>query len=181
MKKSTRDISNKQTACYGALIAIAATFFYALLVMVYAIIRTSSFILQVMPAGEHSGILWANGIALVYSIASFSLLMAVISSFTGAIVALVLRKLLLWLNPECSIKKTVVICFLLAVLILSIFYFLLFSLLRDRISFQYPETLFFWFVFPAMIYLFISIPAGKALNKVNKRNLMLLNFYHFYV
>ncbi len=181
MKKSGTDICNKKTACYGAWIAVAASFFYSLIVMIYVTIRSSATILQVMPAGERAGILWANGLAMVYSVAVCSLLMAIISSITGAIVAVVLQKSLLQFNQECSAKKAIVISCVLAVLLLTIFYFLLFSLLGERISFQYPETLYFWFVFPAIIYLVISIPFGKAMNKAIKKDLRRSKFYSSYV
>ena len=118
-----------------------------------------------MPPGENTGILFANGFAVAYSIAAFSIVMATISSVAGAVAAIVLKRSLLHFNPKFNSQKAAMISFTIAALFLAVMYILLKIFLKDRMSFQYPETFLFWFVFPAVICFVVSIITGHALNK----------------
>lgn len=105
MKKSESNISNKAVAYSGAMAAIAATFAWSIIVMVYVIIRSSATIYSIMPTGERSTILLTNGFSIAYSVAVFSLIMAVVSSLAGALAAVILRKSLLYLILNSILGK----------------------------------------------------------------------------
>ncbi len=150
----------------GAIIAVAAVFAYALLVMIYAIIRSSVGIYNSMPMGERSNILFANGFSIAYSVAVFSLLTALLSSAGGAIVALILKKSLLSFNHQFNFAKAIVISSMTALAWLIMMYLLLYALLKDWMTFKYVETFAFWFLFPAGIFLGVCIIGGSNLNKV---------------
>ena len=99
MEKSKLNISNKTVAYNGAVVAVATVFAYSIIVMIYAIIRSSVTICSIMPKVERNTILLANGFSVAYSVAIFSLLMAVFSSAAGAVTGVILKKLLLYFNP----------------------------------------------------------------------------------
>jgi uncharacterized membrane protein len=91
--------------------------------------------------------------------------MAIVSSFAGAIAAVVLRKSLLHFNPQFRLSRAVVISFITALAMLTIQYLLLRALLKDYMTFDYAETFLFWWVFPAIIFLWVNIVGGYQLNK----------------
>ena len=154
----------------GAIVAISAVFAYSMVTMIYALMRSSSTIYSIMPQGERASILWANGFSVAYSIAVFSLLMAIFSSVIGIISAVVLKKLLLYFNPKFDFKKGILISFFTALTLNTIIYFLLLALLKDWMTFNYIEPFLFWFLLPAAIYLIVCIVGGSHLNRVLKAN-----------
>jgi hypothetical protein len=158
-------ISNKTAAYNGALLAVAGVFAYSLVVLLYVIIRSSANIYNIMPSSERSIILWANDFSMAYSVAVFSLLMAVVSSLAGALAGVVLRKVMLWFNPQLHFNKAILISSITALVLLSLLYLLLYLLLKERITLQYAETFLFWFLFPAVIFFTVSIIGALALNK----------------
>jgi uncharacterized membrane protein YeaQ/YmgE (transglycosylase-associated protein family) len=163
-------ISNKNVAYNGAIVAIAAVFAYALVIMIYVEIRSSSTIYSIMPQGERASILWANGISVAYSIAVFSILMALISAIIGAFTAVVLKRILLYFNPEFDFNKAILISFIIALIGAIIIYFMLFALLKDWMTFSYIEPFLFWFLLPSAIYLMVCMIGGRQLNRVLKIN-----------
>ncbi len=160
-----RTISNKTAACSGAIIAVAAVFAYSFFVMLYAIIRSSVSISSIMPSTERSTILWANGFSMAYAVAVFSLLMAVISSIAGAMVGIVLTKVLRWCNPYFYFNKAVLISSITALVSLLLLYLLLYLLLKERITFQYAETFLFWYAIPALIFFIVVVISGVKVTK----------------
>ena len=175
MLKSKKYISNKIIALNGATIAIAAVFAYSIIVMIYSIILSSATIYNIMPMGERNTILWANGISVAYSVAVFSVILALISSLSGAIAAVILKKLLLYFNPQFNFKKAVLISCITAFVLLSILYLLLYALLKDWMTFNYIETFLFWFLFPAAIFFLVCVVGGSKLNKVLNSGMVSLN------
>ncbi len=165
MKKNKPNISNKSVACKGATAAVAATFVYAVIVMIYVIIRTSATIYRIMPAGERSEILWLNGFSIAYSVAVFSMLMAMVSALIGAIGAIVLWNLLLYFNPKFNLQKTVLLSFAAALSLVTVIYILLRAMLKDWMTVQYHETFIFWFIIPAVICIAVGLIGGIILNK----------------
>lgn len=149
----------------GAIVSVAATFAYSIVVMVYVIIRSSSTIYSSMPKGERSAILWANSFSVAYSVAIFSILMAIVSSLAGGVAAVVLKKSLLHFNPQFQLDRAVVISFITALSLLAIQYLLLRALLKDYMTFAYAETFLFWWVFPAIIFFVACIVGGCQFNK----------------
>ena len=166
MKKSKSNISNKAVACSGAMAAIAATFAYSIIVILYTIIRSSATIYSNMPTGERTDILLINGFSIAYSVVIFSLVMALVSSLGGAVAGVILKHLLLYCNPFFSFRKTVFISCIAAFVLLSLLYFLFHALLKDWMTFNYAETFSFWFLFPAVIFFVVCIIGGIELNKV---------------
>jgi hypothetical protein len=158
-------ISNKKAAYNGALVAVAGVFAYSLIVMLYAILRSSVCIYSGMPSSERSTILWANGFSMAYSVTVFSLLMAVVSSLAGAVAGVLLRKILLWLNPQLYFSKAILVSSITALVLLGALYLLLYILFRERITVQYAETFLFWYVFPSVIFFTAMVLAGVKLNK----------------
>ena len=152
MNNNSPNTSNKSVAYIGAFVAIAAVFFYSLVIMIYTVIRSSSTIYSIMPQGERASILWANGISVAYSIAIFSLLMATISAVLGIVSAVILKKLLLYFNPQFRIKKAILISFITALTGVIIIYLLLFALLKDWMTFNYIEPFLFWFLSASFKY-----------------------------
>ena len=157
--------SNKTVACYGAIVAIAAVFFYGLLVMIYVIIRSSATIFNIIPTGERSLILLANGFSIAYSVAVFPLLMAVVSSLAGAVAAVILKKSLLVFNHKFNFGKAVLVSCIIALVLLTSIYLLFYGLLKDWMTFSYPETFLFWFLIPAAIFIAVCIIGGSKLNQ----------------
>ena len=157
-------ISNKKAACNGAIVAVAAVFAYSLAVMFYAITRSSATIYNIMPYSERSTILWTNGFSIAYSVVVFALLMSAPSVLAGAVAGVLLRKVLLWLNPPLHFSKTILISSITSLVLLSLLYLLLYMLLKERITFQYAETFLFWFVYPAIIFFIAVVISGVVLN-----------------
>ena len=166
MLNNTINISNKNVAYAGAKIAVAGVFGYALLVMLYAIIRSSITIYNIMPSWERSNILLANGFSIAYSIAVFSLIMALLSAIVGSIAGVILKKVLQYFNPNFINRKTIVISCITSIVILTIIYLLMYALLKNWMTFNYIETFSFWFLVPAAIFLAVYIIGGSKLNKV---------------
>lgn len=168
MNNNSLNMSNRNVAFNGAIVAIAAVFAYSMVVMIYVLMRSSSTIYSIMPQEGRASILWANGISAAYSIAIFSLLMAAISSIVGVISAVVLKKLLLYFNPKFNVKKAILISFFTALTLIIIIYFILFTLLKDWMTFNYVEPFLFWFLLPAAIFLGTCITGGSYLNRYLK-------------
>lgn len=166
MLESKKNISNKVTAFIGATVAVASVFAYSIIIIIYAIIRSSAAIYSIMPIGERNSILWANSISVAYSVAIFSIIQALISSISGAIAAVILKNLLLYFNPKLIFKKTVFISCITAFALLIFLYVLLYGLLKDWMTFNYFETFSFWFLFPAAIFFSACVIGGIKLNKV---------------
>ena len=166
MNNNLSIISNKKVAYNGALVGIAAVFGYSLVVAVYVVIRSSSTIYSIVPQEEKTSIIMANGFSMVYSIAIFSLLMAVFSAIIGAVVALILKKLLLYFNSEINFKKAILISFITALIGVIIIYFMLFAVLKDWMTFNYIEPFLFWFLLPAAIFVGVCIVGGRQLNRI---------------
>jgi hypothetical protein len=81
---------------YGAGIAVATVFFYSVMVMIYMIIRSSLTIYEILLSEERTMVLLENGISITYSIAVFSIIIAIISSIIGMIKAIILKKTFLY-------------------------------------------------------------------------------------
>ncbi len=165
MKTQQLPFSDAMAARTGARIAIATVFGYALACMLYTILRSSLRIVSILPNREQGGILWANALALAYSIAVLSILLALVAAVTGAVAAVTLRRVLRYFNPQNNGKKAMLISCGTMLYLLYGMYILLYSVFASRMSFQYPATFIFWYALPAVICLVISIPAGIALNK----------------
>jgi hypothetical protein len=159
------NIFNKSVAYNGAMIAIAAAFTYSLVVMSYVIIRSSLTIYSIMPSGERSNILLINGFSIAYSVVIFSIVMALLSSVSGAVTAVILKKLLVYFNPELNYRKAIIISSFVALSMLIILYILLYALLKDWMTYNYVETFMFWFIIPAAFFFTVCIIGGSKLNK----------------
>ena len=153
-------------AYFGAIIAIATVFFYSLIVLIYAIIRSSLTIYEIMLSEEKILILLENGFSMAYSIAIFSILMAIVSALVGSVTAIILKQSMLYFNPKFKNRKALLIGGIIGVSMLSIVYFLLRILLKDWMTFQYIEPFLFWFLFPATLFFILSVVSGKKLNEL---------------
>ena len=166
MLTSKTNISDKAVAYNGAIAAVAVVFAYSIVVMIYVIIRSSATIFNIMPIGERSNILLVNGFSIAYSVAIFSFLMAVLSSLAGAVAAVILKKLLLVFNHEFNFGKAVLVSCIIALVLLTLIYLLFYGLLKEWMTFSYPETFSFWFLIPAAIFTAVCIIGGSKLNQV---------------
>jgi hypothetical protein len=165
MKKERENLTNKKLAFDGALISVACIFFYAQLVMLYVVTRSSVSILSAMGKGEWEGILLANGVSLIYSVAVISVLVSLISSLIGAAAALLLGKALLRLNPSGDSIRALIISFLLSVLLIISVYILIDLFLIPHMRSRYPEAFLFWIAFPSLIFIVSNLIGGMALNR----------------
>jgi hypothetical protein len=168
-------ISNKSVAYNGAITGVAAVFIYSLVVMIYAIIRSSLTIYNIMPSGERSNILLANGFSIAYSVAILCLLMALLSSVVGAVTAVILKKSLLCFNPQFNFTKAVIVSSITALVWLIMMYLLLYALLKEWMTFDYVETFAFWFLFPAVIFFLVCVVGGSKLNEVLNKGMVSSN------
>jgi len=159
-------LPDKTVAYNGALVAISAVFFYSMIAMGYVIIRSSANIYSIMPRGERNGILLVNGFSVAYSVAVFSLLLAIISSVGGAVASVILKRFLLYFNPEFNFRKAIFISCMTSLSLLSIVYVLLYSIMKDRMTIKYVETFLFWFILPAMLCFVVCIIGGSKLNSI---------------
>ncbi len=164
MNISRPSISNITVAYNGAIAAIAAVFAYSLIVMTYVLIRSSATIYSIMEEGERTTILLASGFSAAYSVAVFSLLTAGFSSVVGLLAAVILKKSLLYFNPQFDFRKAILISGITASGMLTVIYLLLYTLLGDWMTFNYIETLSFWFLFPAAIFFAACVIGGGKLN-----------------
>ena len=167
--------SNRSIAYYGASLSVAAVLFYSILIMIYVITRSSLIIYRIMPDVERNTILWANAFSVAYSVAGFSLLLSVISSAVGAAGSIILKKLLLHLNPGFDPRKSGLIGCLTALLMISFIYLLLYTVLKERMTAKYFETFLFWFLFPAIISFTISVIGAVRLNSLLAKNRLSIN------
>ena len=157
-------ISNGKLVFTGIQIGIAKTFFYSFLFMVYAIIRSSFFINTSLAGKAKSNILFSNGFALAYTISVFAILTGIISALIGALTILIIKKILLYFNPELLSFKAISIGIIWSLFSLIIFYHILYTASANRFSFAYPQTFLFWFILPVCIYLAAYIIGSKKLN-----------------
>jgi hypothetical protein len=164
MNENIVNISNKRIAYYGAIIAVTTVFFYSLIVMIYVIIRSSLTIYEILLSEERTITLLQNSISIAYSIAVFSILMAIISSIIGMITAIILKKSFIYFNPKFNKKNALLISGIIALLISGVIYFLLRITLKDWMTFNYIEPFMFWFLLPAAIFLGICITLGSYFN-----------------
>jgi hypothetical protein len=164
--------NNINIGYYGALISTAAIFLYALVVMIYVIVRSSNFIFSAMPAGERAGIMVANGFAVAYSVAVFSIVMAIVSSAVGATSAIIIKWSLVRFNNKSDMQRAVFMSGAVAMMVLVIVYIILRTLLKGWMTWQYPETLFFWFGIPAVLFFGACVVGGTKLNELLKRETM---------
>ena len=150
----------------GALVAVVAVFAYSALVMVYVVSRSSASIYSIMPIGERTAILFASGISVAYSVAVFSVLMAVPFSIVGFASSIILKKALLYFNPFCIPKRAVFISATMALAMLILVYVLLKISLKNWMTMDYLEMLLFWFGFPAVFFSVSCIVGGMKLNEI---------------
>ncbi len=165
MKSPANNISDGRLAAKGAILTTAAIFIYSLIVLLYVVLRTSFEIANKLPVGERSSIIFANAVALTYTIAVFSLLMVLVFSITGAIGALVIKRLVFRFNPQFNVRKTLLFSGMVGLVLLVLVYVVLRLLLQKWMTLQYPETLLFWFVFPATICFIFYLISGMAFNR----------------
>lgn len=165
MEKSKLNISNKTVAYRGGVVAAATVFAYSLITMIYAIIRSSVTIYGVMPILERNTIIIANGFSIAYSVAIFSLVMAALSSVAGSVAAVILKKSLQYFNRRFNLKRAMLISCMTALAMLIVTYTLFYALLEDWMTFDNAETFVFWFIFPAAIFIAVSMIAGGIINK----------------
>jgi uncharacterized membrane protein YozB (DUF420 family) len=90
--------------------------------------------------------------------------MAIVSSVAGAVAGVILRKVLLWLNPQLHFHKAILISSTTSLVLLLLLYLLLYILLKERITFQYAGTFLFWYIFPAVIFFIAVLISGAKLN-----------------
>ena len=164
----TAKIPGKSIACNGALLSVAAVFAYSLAVLVYAIIRSSITIVAIFPKDERNLILLANGFSIAYAVIFFSLLTAAVSSICGFVAAIILKIALQYFNPLYIFRKAILISIIMGLVMIASAYTLFYALLKDRMTFIYPETFLFWFVFPAIIFFVICIIGGRKINDIFK-------------
>jgi hypothetical protein len=168
MNENPINTSNKRLAYFGAIIAITTVFFYSLIVLIYIIIRSSLTIYEIMLSEVKLAILLENAISMGYSIAVFSIIMAIISSLVGIVTAIILKKSLSYFNPKCLNRKAKIISGITAILIACLIYLLLRFTLKDWMTFNYIEPFLFWFLIPAILFLIFSIVGGSQLNGLLK-------------
>lgn len=168
MNENIIDTSNKRLAFYGATIAVATVFFYSLMVMIYVLIRSSLTIYEILSSEVRTSILLQNGISVAYSIAIFSVIMAIISSIIGMITAIILKKSFLYFNPKFKKRNALLISGIIAISINGIVYFFLRITLKDWMTFNYIEPFLFWFLMPAFLFLIINVLVGGKLNDIFK-------------
>jgi hypothetical protein len=168
MNEDPENISNKKLAFCGAMFASATVLFYSIIVAIYVLIRSSSTIYNVILTGDKILTLVENGISVIYSIAIFSIIMAIISSIIGVAAAIILKKSLLYFNPHFNNKRAILITGLTSIVILSLIYLVLHFLLKALMTLSYVESFLFWYLFPAILFLIVSIVSGKKLNELFK-------------
>ena len=166
------NISNKKVAGTGAIAAVAAVFAYSLVVIIYTIIRSSITIVNIMPVGQRTTILFINGFSIAYSAAVFSLIMATGSTLAGTVSAIILKNLLQNFNGKFNIMKAFFISCITAFTLLILLYKLLYALMKDWMTFNHTGTFLFWFLFPAGIFFTVCIIGGSKLNKTLKTGII---------
>jgi hypothetical protein len=155
-------LSNQTVAFSGALLGIAAVFAYSLIVMFFVIGYSSTIIFEIMPAANRSSILFMSGFSVAYSVVVFSLLMAVPSSVAGILIAVTLKKLLLYFNPIHRHKKALLISGITVTAAILLVYLLLW--LNGWATFPFSETVWFWFLYPAILFSTVCLIGGTNLN-----------------
>ena len=168
MNEKPINFSNLRLAYFGAIVATATVLLYSIMLLIYVIIRSSLTIYDIIQSEEKTLILFKNAISVAYSIAVFSIIMAIFSSMVGALTAIILKQSILHFNPKFLKRKTKIICVTLSILIVSIIYLLLRFLLKEWMTFDNIEPFLLWFLIPSVLFLIIGIFSGSQLNGLMK-------------
>jgi hypothetical protein len=142
----------RRVARSGAAAGAALTFGYALLFIVYTLVRTSAMIVRRVELGIAGGALLANGITIALAALTWACLFALVAALIGLLTAVALRGLLIWLNPPTS-RRAAALGGLLAILVVITLYLVLHPVGGQYLSPVYPESLLFWFGLPSLIYI----------------------------
>jgi len=167
--KMASGISYKNVAFISAKLATVGVLAYSLLIMAYALIRSSVTIFKMMPKDERQGILFLNSLSIAYAVVIFSLTMALVSSMGGALSGMILKKSLLVFNPLCNKKKAVLIGIIVFVMLLGMLYIIFYSALGPNLN--HPEPLLFWFAFPAIFFCIACVKGSVLLNIILRNSL----------
>lgn len=170
MKNLQTKLSDRQLAYRGALITVAAVFFYSLLVLVYVITRSTISLVKILPGEPVNNLLIGTNFSILYSVAVVSILVAGFSSIGGATGALFLHRFLTYFNPSYKKKKAAWLSVIFSTLAIIVIYLVLYVLFREKMSSAYMPTFLFWYVIPASIFFSISVIAGIRLNEFLRKD-----------
>jgi hypothetical protein len=151
----------------GAAAGAALTFSYALLFIIYALVRTSAMILGRVEPGVAGGVLLANGVTIALAALTWACLLTLVTAPIGLLTALALRWLLIWLNPPTR-RRAAALGGLLAALGVVTLYLVLQPRAGQYLSLAYRESLLFWFGLPSLMYISAAAWGGVQLQAVGK-------------
>ena len=151
----------------GAAAGAALTFGYALLFIIYALVRTSTLILGRVELNVAVGALLANAVTIALAALSWACLLALVTAPIGLLTALALRGLLIWLNPPTR-RRAAALGGLLAGLVVVTLYLLLQPRAGQYLSPAYPASLLFWFGLPGLVYISAAAWGSVQLHTVGQ-------------
>jgi hypothetical protein len=139
------------------------TFLYASVFAAYAIARSSWTIARdADPSGLWSTLL-ENGVTLAYLCSLGGLVMAILSSIIGGVTALVIAKTVPRIRHGAGRGTAALAAFGIGTVLLCGGYLLLWLAVGNRVSPLYPETFWFWFGIPGIVYLAANVKAGTII------------------
>jgi hypothetical protein len=151
----------------GAAAGALLTFGYALLFIIYAVVRTSTMILGRVEPGVAVGVLLANAVTIALAALTWACLLALVTAPIGLLTALALRWLLIRLNPPTR-RRAAALGGLLAALIVVTLYLVLQPRAGQYLSPAYPASLLFWFGLPGLVYISAAAWGGIQLHAVGQ-------------
>lgn len=171
---------SKHTACPswfygpfgGALTAVGLAFAYALVFVVYAIIRSSLLLGSVSSDAGFGGTLVAYAASLTVAALTIAALMALPAAVIGLITAAIVKRSVSWFNPQHSASRAIVVGALTCFIIVAVFHVLLQRALGFGMSdvVSNLETYLLWLGFPSLIYIAAGGVANRQLNLRRKDN-----------
>jgi len=157
-------VSWRLAAVRGATIGIWLTFAYAVLVALYAIVRSSLRIQTALASGDALQMMFGTAVTLAFGILIFAVVMALVSAVIGGISAIVLQWLLLRFNPRHASTQALFIGLGLGIGCWFVVNLILLVMPGSRLTLAYPETYLFWFAVPGLIYVVASVLTSRTLN-----------------
>ncbi len=148
----------------GAASGVVLTFAYGLVTCLYAIARSSLAIDASIGFNAGWRTLLANASSLVLTTLVMSLLFSFLTVPFGMVTALLVRAVLLRLNPRCTPGWSSAIGMVTAFCLWLLLFLVLKAALGARLSWRYPETLMFWLVLPGIIYVLAAGFQARRLN-----------------
>lgn len=156
----------------GAVAAVGLAFAYALVFVVYAVIRSSLLLGSVASDAGFGGTIIAYAAALTLAALTIAALMALPVAVIGLITAAIVKRSGFWFNPRHSESRSIAVGTFMCFIIVLVFHVLLQRALGFSMSdvVSNSETYLLWLGFPSLIYIAAGGVASRKLFLLRKES-----------